>query len=401
LKEKKRAKKESYNHQKEQIQNSLKELIAKKELLEKSKKESPYTVEEINELRNELNAKISVLNAKKERLNKERLSFDQLGASCPTCKQIINEEHKKELIQLNNNELTECESKIIILKKEIENADKEKEVAVKKNELIEKLKLIDSRIQELKQNLEKLLNLEKETEVKDIKNIEEKYEILNKKLDNILQKEKEEYAKLNSLIEINELKNKQVNELEKQILEKKDKIESINKKVKTKDKTQNFIEFINRLRTYVKEIRGIIRQKFLLDFKLEFQKRFEEIRNQEDEYSVEVGYDYEPIAFTTSGEKVLINHLSGGEKTSVALAYRLALSNLASQMSKISPSELLILDEPTTGFDNEDIKSLPIALKQIKTIPQIIIVTHDLVLKDIADFNINIKKINNKSIVEY
>jgi exonuclease SbcC len=153
------------------------------------------------------------------------------------------------------------------------------------------------------------------------------------------------------------------------------------------------------MREDIRNIREIIRNNFLEDFKQEFQKKFEEIRKYEEEYSVDIKNDYEPIAFSLSGEEVPITNLSGGEKTSVALAYRLSLANLSAQISAIKPSEILILDEPTVGFDQEDIKALPTTLKNIKTIPQIIIVTHEEELKNAADYKFEVKKVSGKSVV--
>jgi len=139
----------------------------------------------------------------------------------------------------------------------------------------------------------------------------------------------------------------------------------------------------------------------LNDFKNSFAKKFEEIRNNDEEYYVEINENYEPIAYSSSGEEVPISHLSGGEKTSAALAYRLALSDLAGVMNNLSPSELLILDEPTTGFDSDDVKALPEALDNISSIPQIIIVTHEALLKEIADNVIDVEKKSGFSKISY
>ncbi len=53
-----------------------------------------------------------------------------------------------------------------------------------------------------------------------------------------------------------------------------------------------------------------------------------------------------------------INYLSGGEKTSVALSYRLALNNVVQKVSTGMKSNLMILDEPTDGFSKEQLYKL-------------------------------------------
>jgi DNA repair protein SbcC/Rad50 len=46
--------------------------------------------------------------------------------------------------------------------------------------------------------------------------------------------------------------------------------------------------------------------------------------------------------------------LSGGERTSIALAYRLALNSIVREVSFDKPVDLLILDEPTEGFSKSN-----------------------------------------------
>jgi exonuclease SbcC len=179
--------------------------------------------------------------------------------------------------------------------------------------------------------------------------------------------------------------------------EKKVLIDTLEKEKSSVQMLENALETIIRLREDIRNIREVIRRNFLEDFRQEFQRKFEEIRRYEEEYSVDIKQDYEPVAFALNGEEVPIVNLSGGEKTSVALSYRLALADLAAQMSSINPSELLILDEPTTGFDQEDIKSLPPALRNIRTIPQIIIVTHEEELKNAADYKYEVIKESGES----
>ena len=163
---------------------------------------------------------------------------------------------------------------------------------------------------------------------------------------------------------------------------------------------ENSLTVLKRMRDDIRNIREVVRRNFLEDFRQEFQRKFEEIRKYEEEYSVDVKLDYEPIAYTSKGEEVSIESMSGGEKTSVALAYRLALSDLAAQVSDIRQSEVLILDEPTVGFDKDDVKALPDALRNVKTIPQMIIVTHEEELQNAADYIFRVEKIGTVSEVK-
>ena len=67
--------------------------------------------------------------------------------------------------------------------------------------------------------------------------------------------------------------------------------------------------------------------------------------------------------------------LSGGEKTSIALAYRLTLNSLVREEGSIK-SNLLILDEPTDGFSKNQLYKVRQILDDLES-EQIILVSHD------------------------
>ncbi len=78
------------------------------------------------------------------------------------------------------------------------------------------------------------------------------------------------------------------------------------------------------------------------------------------------------------------HYLSSGEKTSVALAYRLALNKIVQKVSTGMSSNLLILDEPTDGFSKEQLGNVREILDELEC-PQIIIVSHEKELESFAD----------------
>ncbi len=79
----------------------------------------------------------------------------------------------------------------------------------------------------------------------------------------------------------------------------------------------------------------------------------------------------------------------------------MALSSIASLLGGVSENELLIMDEPTSGLDKEDVNSLTNAITKLVDIKQIIIVTHEDNMKNIADNLISIRKESGKSIISY
>ncbi|MBI3036946.1 SMC family ATPase [Candidatus Woesearchaeota archaeon] len=86
--------------------------------------------------------------------------------------------------------------------------------------------------------------------------------------------------------------------------------------------------------------------------------------------------EFTPVV-EADGFEIPVENLSGGEKTSCALAYRLALNTVINNLvSTIRTKDLLILDEPTDGFSTEQLDKLRDVLAQLQ-LPQIILVSHE------------------------
>ena len=86
-----------------------------------------------------------------------------------------------------------------------------------------------------------------------------------------------------------------------------------------------------------------------------------------------------------------IGFLSGGEKTSIALAYRLTLNSLMRKETDSMKSNLLILDEPTDGFSKNQLGKIREVLDELKS-EQIILVSHEKELETYVDNIFQISK---------
>jgi exonuclease SbcC len=363
--------------------------------------ELPETFEGLMAKLHENSSKIKVIEHEMIRLKKESETIDGLDAKCPTCFQEINGAHKKEIIQKNDDKIKILADELKMLAADSKSLEDKMDIA-KKNDLLSKE--LDSMILGIG-----LLESQRHAQEEELSNMPkaESFDV-SEKIDNLECGKKSLYEKLGDLLSKksaiesanNELKYLQKS-FERELTEKRNALDEQSKKVADERHYKLCIEFLNKLRANVKDIRQIIRSKFLNDFKNSFAKKFDEIRNNDEEYYVEINGNYEPVAYSSTGEEVPIGHLSGGEKTSAALAYRLALSDLAGEMNNLSPPELLILDEPTSGFDSDDVKALPQALENISSIPQIIIVTHEALLKEIAENIIDVEKKLGVSKISY
>jgi DNA repair exonuclease SbcCD ATPase subunit len=87
--------------------------------------------------------------------------------------------------------------------------------------------------------------------------------------------------------------------------------------------------------------------------------------------------DYSVSLFDLRGNKVPLSAASGGEDVCVNFALRVAV-NTALQKHSIStpPPGLIILDEPGAGLDSRRRRWLPEAVASLKSVEQVIVVTH-------------------------
>jgi exonuclease SbcC len=378
----------------------IKSLKQKIESFEKDIPDAPDT-ESLISKRAEIMSNIENENRKIKDLSRKNQDVKSLKGECPLCGSKITEEHKSEVEEIYGSMISESQSAIMDYQTELERIERVLPKAKRRDEILKSFESDRRILNEKIPRADEMKSRIKELEVKlsGLELVVKGYETMKKKIDDLQRKNNEISSKVSSLqTEIKSFESQARDETER-IAELKDQLidfENIKENLKSKKAA---IEILNRLRQDIRSIREKVRMRFLNDFKIEFQRKFEEIRKYEEEYSVDIKVDYEPIAYS-GGEEVAITTLSGGEKTSVALSYRLALADIAAQIGGIQESELLMLDEPTTGFDEDDIKALPEALANLRTIPQIIIVTHAEELKETADYKFEVKKEGRISKVE-
>lgn len=315
-------------------------------------------------------------------------------STCPLCRQSINSEHVKNLETQFNKKISELNEKIKESNEKIPGLTKEtnevKELKKEFEKNSQEAKLIDERKKTISEkenllasSLKKLNELNKNAD--EFSKLKNELDALNERENGLIRKKSSLETSIHSIKENLVFLND--NERKKKLF-----IEALENESKKLEKTNNTLKILRNMREDIRNIRDVVRIRFLEDFRQLFQNKFEEIRKEDSEYAVSITKEYEPVAYTTTGIEVSISSLSGGEKTSVALAYRLAIADLAAMLGGIQDSKMLILDEPTVGFDYEDISALPAVLRNLKNIPQVIIVTHEIALKDTADYKYKVQK---------
>ena len=176
-------------------------------------------------------------------------------------------------------------------------------------------------------------------------------------------------------------------------------LNDMNDKILTADRFEQeyhdideYLNLLNHIRSLYskngiqKELRNLSRpiiQKYTKEFFNDFNFNYSDL-TIDDEYDVTV---YGP-----EGESS-ISMVSGGEKIAIALALRLGIT----QAMANGELDTILLDEPTIHLDSSRKHELITLLKDITSLPQMIIVTHELQLENAADNLIKVEKDNGIS----
>lgn len=120
-----------------------------------------------------------------------------------------------------------------------------------------------------------------------------------------------------------------------------------------------------------------------------FQRWFSQLIETGD-IAVRVDDNFTPLV-EQSGYELDVKSLSGGEKTSVALAYRLALNVMVKKVCEAMHSNILMLDEPTDGFSTEQLVRVRDILNELKC-EQVIMVSHERELEGFVDKIYRVRK---------
>lgn len=230
----------------------------------------------------------------------------------------------------------------------------------------------------------------KNSMLEEYSSIEQDFKLKNKERTEITDKLKElEISK--SLIE------KDIGVLDKEI---KKLEEDININTKLGEKINFMTELNHWLTDYFVSLTGIIEKNIMHTIHREFNELFKEwfsIIVQDQELDVQIDEDFAP-AIRQNNYDTSIDNLSGGEKTAVALAYRLALNKIINDfINNIKTKDIIILDEPTDGFSSEQLDRMRDVLEALK-VKQLIIVSHEAKMESYAEHIIRIHKNNHVSV---
>ena len=181
-----------------------------------------------------------------------------------------------------------------------------------------------------------------------------------------------------------------------------EKIQSNEKKITESKKWQEKFKVISELKEWFEEFFiptiSQIEKQVLLSILQNFNEtytRWYSILVEDPTKESRIDENFTPIV-NQDGYEQEIGFLSGGEKTSVALAYRLTLNSLMRKETESMKSNLLILDEPTDGFSKNQLGKIRDLLDELKS-EQIVLVSHEKELETYVDNIFQISKNNGIS----
>ena len=330
---------------------------------------------------------------------------------CPTCLQEVNVLYKNNIMgKLNtsifenlkkmeslNFEKSSLQIKMSEMETEINWAEKKIQdhriMRIKINDLNEKR----AKISELENNS---LKLEKEiSEILFKISLLENSIVELRKFDAIFEEKKKAFEiamREERLVEI------KMAELKKEIEFLLGQISELGERIKKAEEMKKQVVYLSEIESWLTKkfipLVSMIEKNVMIKLKKEFSNLFSEWFSMlvSETFNVKLDDNFTPVIEQHDYE-VDYSYMSGGERTAVALAYRLALNQVInSLLSKIKTKDMVILDEPTDGFSAQQLDKMRDVLLQLN-VGQLIIVSHEQKIENFVDNVIRFKKTSGVS----
>lgn len=357
-----------------------------------------------------LSSEINSFNSKNQDNENTKNKISRIDM-CPTCLQDVGPVHKGNIVNKFDSETAENKKKVDLLTTEKKGlsekiVDLDRNIVLREKQLKE-LTILKIRAQDIPEKERRLSDLEKMNHSisKDVELLKQHLEILNsmvfelsrfdslfeskqKELDDALRQERAADIKLAEIRKEIELYTRQIEELKNRIKKTEEIKGQLNYLIELETwLSKNFTPFIS-----------FTEKNVMIKLKSEFSQLFSEWFGMlvADSFNVRLSDDFTPIIEQQDYE-LDYSYLSGGERTAIALAYRLALNQVINSiLSRIKTRDLVILDEPTDGFSEQQLDKMRSVLEQLD-VAQLIIVSHEQKIEGFVDNVIKFRKMNGIS----
>lgn len=299
--------------------------------------------------------------------------------------------------RLNSPQLEQQKNKLLSLKKTLDIARHNDKLLLQKKNLInileEKQRMLPEFRQQLSTTNSDIATLNSELSEISVymtkhKEIDDKYFKIKSIIDEKLKEERLLHIKL---AEYNSKRNMQQEQLDR-----------ISKEIMEKERQKLTLEELNNFEYWLTEhfhsLMGVMEKHVMLNVYREFNELFQQwfYILIEGGMTCRLNEEFTPI-IEQNGYELDVENLSGGEKTALALAYRLAINKVINDMNtEIRTRDLIILDEPTDGFSSEQLDKVRDVLEELK-VKQVIIVSHEPKIESFVGNVVRVTKTDHES----
>lgn len=349
-------------------------------------------------------------------INRRKATVDQLMRlhHCPLCQQGVSDEHKQGIVQREMPFVQQAEQELVMLREQKKQHDhllrqleqdehhlhgREREAVMAETTLL-RLQDIDRQYEEKEKTLQHLA-----ASLHDL-------EAEHHRLDEGLQAHAgitEQFHAVQKQLEEARLQERKCAitcaELQKEINHAQAQLRLLEETIQQKEALRKKLHHLSQIETWLNEhlirVAGLIEKEVLRTVYVQFDELFRNWFSMlvEDELlQARLGDDFS-VVVEQNGYETTVENLSGGEKTAVALAYRLALNKVINDIvSTIRTKNLLILDEPTDGFSAHQLDKVRNVLRELNA-QQVILVSHEQKIESFVDHVIRIEKRGHESVV--
>jgi len=359
----------------------------------------------------------SSLESDKSRANSDVSKLKKLGTKCLVCHQTITKEHSHKLVDERKHAMSEIEAGLNTINEQISKILEEAGIdSAETDDATGSLMELKDDRNEYDDSVEKISDLKKRQKSSESKLATKKKakDGMIKELGDIKNKITEFEESINSLpdyeaelksVESKERKTdsdlldiaKGFGEIRSQIENNEEEITNTELEIKEAKKWNEKYKKLGDCYTWLKEFFiptvAEIEKQVLISIQQNFNETYRKwFRVLIDDPSKESRIDehFTPIV-EQDGYEQNVYYLSGGEITSVSLAYRLTLNMTMRQETESMNSNLLILDEPTDGFSKNQLSKVKDVLREMNS-EQIILVSHEAELETYVDNVFQISK---------
>jgi exonuclease SbcC len=380
-----------HEHKKSVISKENKSLFDAKSGLEKYNKDKAELTLKVAEWK----GKAAQFEKKDKELKAHELSLNSLKSIEEQISEKNNElnsliikkaEVEKDKREIEKSNITEMQKKLALKKEQKKRIDEflaKLNIIEEKKKMVELLRSSNSKLE--KSIAETAINIEKaKSKINFYGDIEQKLNAEEKQLSELKEKAKS--------VDVS------IMQKETMINAKEDEKGRINKEISGKEEEKKKLyrkrQYISWIENSFMNVIAIIEKNILSQVYNEFNEHFQEWFDTllEDELvTAKLDDEFSP-SVQQNGYDIDISNMSGGEKTALALAYRLALNKVITDISnKIRTKDIIILDEPTDGFSEQQLDKMRDVLLKLE-MGQIIIVSHENKIESFVDKIVKISK---------